>query len=138
MIATPQPVAVDSTTYGSIINGTIRRSQDTFQGINPATEELIPQIVYFSNHADVESAVEAAKMAFNSWSTGFTIEERRQRLLDFAECIESKIDQLSKILTTEHGMPVCILLKWVKHHHINLLTIWRCRYGLLGKTSKWL
>ena len=88
------------------INGEWVDSTDskTIDVINPATEEVIGK-VSSGTQEDVNRAVQAAKVAFPSYSK--TSKEERIKLLeDIAKEYENRKDDLVKIMTKELGSPI--------------------------------
>jgi aminomuconate-semialdehyde/2-hydroxymuconate-6-semialdehyde dehydrogenase len=78
-------------------------SGNFIDNINPATGELAGQIPD-SNEKDVNTAVQAAKKAFPSWSV--TPAEERFKLLNrIAELIDSNLDKLALAETNDNGKP---------------------------------
>ena len=71
---------------------------------NPATEEIIEQVPSGSQ-ADVEHAVEAAKIAFDSWRKTPAI-ERAALLHEASAKMRANWDELVNMLTLEEGKPV--------------------------------
>jgi len=88
------------------INGkTIRDSQrDTIAVINPATEEIIQQVIK-GNARDAEQAVEAARQAFPAWSRLSAL-KRARMMHDAASKIRVHHDELVRLLTQEEGKPL--------------------------------
>ncbi len=73
----------------------------TFPSINPATEEVVADIAQ-AEIADVDSAVEAASAAFNSWR--LTPAPRRGEILfRVGQSLQSRKEELSQLLTREMG-----------------------------------
>jgi succinate-semialdehyde dehydrogenase / glutarate-semialdehyde dehydrogenase len=71
--------------------------------INPASEEVIEQIP-FGGAADAEAAIEAASVAFKSWSR-LTPYKRADILLKAADWIRANDKELARITTEESGKP---------------------------------
>ena len=57
--------------------------------------------------ANLENAVNAACEAFKSWSQT-SYEERKAKLLAYADALEAEKEGFVKLLTTEQGKPVSI------------------------------
>lgn len=71
---------------------------------NPATEEVWASVPDGNRH-DIDAAVAAARAAFTSWSS--TDPQERAKLLNrFAEEIEVRATELTRIITAENGTPV--------------------------------
>ena len=91
-------------TFKNVINGKLSSTSKTRHGINPATKK--PNLeVPVSTQQDVDDAVEAAKVAFKTWSRT-SVEERREKILAFAEALKEHTNEFAKLLTTEQGKPV--------------------------------
>lgn len=95
---------VDFDTFSNVINGKLVSTPETRHGINPATKKPLPAVPVATKR-DVDTAVEAGKEAFKTWSRT-PIEERREAILKFAEAYKAQIDDFGKMLTTEQGKPV--------------------------------
>ena len=72
--------------------------------IDPATEEAIAEVPQ-ADYADVNKAVEAAKQAFNSWST-VSPGERSALLYKLADALEAKADTLAQTESLNVGKPI--------------------------------
>ena len=71
--------------------------------VNPATEEEAARVAAASS-ADVESAVQAAHRAFESWSQT-SREERIELLAALREAYKKRIPQIAEAMMTEVGIP---------------------------------
>jgi len=98
------PADLDFSTFSNVINGKLTSTKETRHGINPATEEPLPEVPV-ATPADVDAAVDAAKEAFKSWSK-VSWSEREKSCLDFAEALGRYKQQFAKLLTQEQGKPV--------------------------------
>ncbi len=76
-----------------------------FDNINPATEEVLGQ-VSDGSHADMASAVTAARAAFDSTDWATEPAARKAALLQFQAAIESEKEDLRAELVAEVGTPV--------------------------------
>jgi acyl-CoA reductase-like NAD-dependent aldehyde dehydrogenase len=77
------------------------RSGETFNSVNPATEELIAPVVK-SDAADVAAAVEAAKRAYDSWR--LTPAPRRGEILfRVGQLLIERKEALAQLMTQEMG-----------------------------------
>lgn len=92
---------------GFYINGQWQQpnSTETFETINPATEEVIGQIPA-GNAYDINSAVAAARVAFDQgpWPK-MTGTERSVYLQKMADIITERLDELSKLEVLDNGKP---------------------------------
>ena len=95
---------LDFDTFKNVINGKLVDTKSHRQGIKPASSE--PHVdVPVAMEADLDAAVHAAREAFKSWSET-TFEERKSKLLAYADALEAEKDGFVKLLTTEQGKPV--------------------------------
>jgi aldehyde dehydrogenase (NAD+) len=77
--------------------------------INPATEQAIGQ-VSFGSARDVDRAVAAARVAFDSFSQ-WTVGERLDLLARIAEAYKARFDDMAAAITAEMGAPAGFALK---------------------------
>ncbi|KAL2850401.1 Aldehyde/histidinol dehydrogenase [Aspergillus pseudodeflectus] len=104
MAASDKNSALDFMTFHNVINNELTSTAVTRHGINPATGEPNPAVPV-ATQEDLDKAVQAARAAFNTWSTS-SLEERRAALHAYADAIEANIDGFSKTLTMEQGKPL--------------------------------
>lgn len=90
--------------YQIYIGGKWTTSEETFDVINPATEEIIATVNQASS-ADVEKAVDAASQAFITWKKE-TIDSRATFMHKAAAKIMENIEELTLLLTMEQGKPL--------------------------------
>lgn len=77
------------------------RSGETFDSINPATEELVAHVVS-SGREDVDAAVKAAQEAYKGWR--LTPAPRRGEILyRVARLLEDRKEALARVMTQEMG-----------------------------------
>lgn len=83
-------------------------SAETFDTLDPATGEIIGKITK-GNAADIDSAVAAARQAFEAgpWPS-MTPMERSQILWKIADVMEANIDELAELETLDQGKPLYI------------------------------
>lgn len=81
-------------------------SGETFDSINPATEEVLVSVAR-ADKADVDLAVAAARRAFDhpSWAN-ISPARREQYLHRIADLIELHADELATLDTLDNGMPI--------------------------------
>lgn len=90
-----------------LINGQWRASsgKETFQAVNPATKQALPDVYPLSPWSEVEEALQAADQAARTvrqWPA-----ERFARFLEaYAGHIEKKSDELCRMANLETGLPV--------------------------------
>ena len=87
--------------YQNFINGKWVKGKNTFPTINPANEELVADIAR-ADVADVESAVKAAKDAFNSWRL-LPAPLRGEMLYKVGDILKQKKEELAQLLTRDMG-----------------------------------
>jgi acyl-CoA reductase-like NAD-dependent aldehyde dehydrogenase len=92
--------------FKQLINGewVDANSGNTWDLINPATEEIIQQLP-FGDASDAEAALDAAQRAFETWSQT-TPYERAETLMVSAEWILARAEELAPITTEESGKPI--------------------------------
>ncbi len=92
--------------FGQFINGKWQESsgKETYNVINPATEELIGKASK-ANDKDVELCLESASKGFEVWRKTSPW-ERSKIIRNISELIRKKNDILSKWLTLEVGKPL--------------------------------
>ena len=88
----------------SFIDGNWHNSDDNFNVSNPATGEVIAQISDAGTQ-EATLAVQAAKKAFNAWSTK-PAHERAKLLRNWFNLMMEHQDDLARILTLEQGKPL--------------------------------
>src|SRR5579862_1267917 len=82
------------------------RSGETFEAVNPATEEVIGRFASGAA-ADVDAAVAAARRAFEhpSWSA-IRPHERTSHLLAIARIVDAHREELAQLETLNNGTPI--------------------------------
>lgn len=68
---------------------------------NPATGAVIARAP-LGTRADVDAAVDAARRAFPAWRST-PVAERARTIFRFRDLLEAHVDDLARIVTTEHG-----------------------------------
>jgi acyl-CoA reductase-like NAD-dependent aldehyde dehydrogenase len=91
-------------TFKNVINGKLVGSSQTRHGINPATKKPNAEVPV-ATQKDVDDAIAAAKVAFKTWSRT-SVEERREKILAYAEALKEHTNEFAKLLTTEQGKPL--------------------------------
>ncbi|KAH8803610.1 aldehyde dehydrogenase [Xylogone sp. PMI_703] len=89
--------------FQNIINGKLVSTSETRHGINPATAKPNPPVPVATSQ-DVDDAVAAAKAAFKTWSRT-SIEERREKIIAYADALKAHANDFAKLLTMEQGKP---------------------------------
>jgi aldehyde dehydrogenase (NAD+) len=91
-----------------LINGEWIEGSKKFATINPATEEVLTQVVEASS-ADVDRAVAAARRGFEDRSGPWrklSASERGRLLWKLADLVENNIDELAELETLDNGKPI--------------------------------
>ena len=79
-------------------------STDVQQSFNPATGELIGEFPR-ATEEEARAAVVAADQAFHSWKD-VCVRDRARMLFDFRGKLEENFENLSRILTQDHGRTI--------------------------------
>jgi aldehyde dehydrogenase (NAD+) len=87
--------------FQNFINGKWVKGHNTFQTINPATEELVAEIAQ-AEIDDVDAAVHAAKEAFKSWRL-VPAPLRGEILFKVGDLLKQKKEELAQLLTRDMG-----------------------------------
>lgn len=90
--------------YSLIIDGNKVDTADTFDVLNPATEELVAKCS-FAKQEHLDQAVEAAQRAFKSWSR-VDMATRKQKINEIADKLEANFEELAALITQEQGKPI--------------------------------
>jgi acyl-CoA reductase-like NAD-dependent aldehyde dehydrogenase len=90
--------------FSLLIDGALVKGPTEQGVINPATARVLTTAPR-ADEAQLNAAVAAAKRAFPGWAAR-PIEERRTRLLAFADAIEARLPQFASVLTAEQGKPI--------------------------------
>lgn len=77
----------------------------TFQSINPATEEVITD-VQWGSPADIDTAVHAARVAFDGPWRRFTAVQRANLLYKLADLIGKHKEELAQLESLDNGKPI--------------------------------
>lgn len=109
-----------TTFYPATSNGIDLDTEETFGVINPATGEVFAQAPSVTpGQLDVVFA--SANLAFQTWKHDERF--RQNALLAAANAIESSLEELSRILTTEQGKPlaeakaeITSSLRWLRYY----------------------
>jgi acyl-CoA reductase-like NAD-dependent aldehyde dehydrogenase len=89
--------------YTMSIDGEQQSAAQTFDVINPATEETLGRAPECSD-AQLEAALQGAQRAFGSWRKDE--DARRKLLLTAAERLAAKAPEIARTLTQEQGKPL--------------------------------
>ncbi|CAK9780197.1 NAD-dependent aldehyde dehydrogenase [Cutaneotrichosporon oleaginosum] len=95
---------LDWTSYHNTVNGQAAKTAKTRHGINPATEEALPEVPV-ATQEDVDAAVDAARAAFPAWSK--TSWDERQALVNkLVDAVEANQAGFVDMLVKETGKAV--------------------------------
>ncbi|MBL6428967.1 MAG: NAD-dependent succinate-semialdehyde dehydrogenase [Maritimibacter sp.] len=83
------------------INGEWRKTDDRFDVINPATEEVLASVAS-ADIADADAALDAAETAMADWAAR-TPRERSEVLRKAWELMTAKLDHFAHLITLENG-----------------------------------
>jgi acyl-CoA reductase-like NAD-dependent aldehyde dehydrogenase len=97
---------LDFDTFKNVISEKLVDTKSHRQGIKPASSEAHVDVPV-ATEADLDDAIYAAREAFKSWSQT-TFEERKSKVLAYADAFEAEKDGFVKLLTTEQGKLVSI------------------------------
>ena len=90
--------------YHMLINGQAASSEESFNVLNPATEEVIASVPKASP-AGLDAAVAAARAARPAWAA-LSMDDRREIILKIADRIEENLPELGSLLSSEQGKPM--------------------------------
>lgn len=79
-------------------------SEDTFETINPATEEKIESYAYDSKER-VNEKLKMAHEAYKKWSA-MPLKERKKPFKKMISILEDQKDEIAKLMTQEMGKPI--------------------------------
>lgn len=96
---------LEFSTFSNVIDGGNTHTKTVAHGTNPATLEQLPAVP-ISTKADIDTAIQAARLAFKDWKRS-ELADRRRRLQDFAQAILSYKKEFARLLVQEQGKPVC-------------------------------
>ncbi|WP_433827313.1 aldehyde dehydrogenase family protein [Actinoplanes sp. CA-015351] len=95
-----------ASSYGLFIDGSFDPSKDgnVFKTVNPATEEVLTEVASAGSE-DVDRAVDAARRAFEPWST-LPGSERAKYLFRIARIIQERSRELAVLESLDNGKPI--------------------------------
>ncbi len=91
--------------YGHFINGKFTKPSNTYQTINPATEEVLSEISHGSAK-DVDLAVKAARNAYEKTWSKLSGAERGKYLYRIARIMQERARELAVAETLNNGKPI--------------------------------
>ena len=80
------------------------KSGQTFPSINPATEEVLAHVAR-GQSADVEEAVQSARLALTSWSK-VSATERSKLMHRIADLLEAERAEIARLESRDNGKPI--------------------------------
>lgn len=89
---------------GLYINGEWHKSAETWETVDPSTEEVIAK-VYLAGEKEIDYAVKSAKEAFKTWKK-VPGSEKGELLMKLAELTEKHADTLAAIEAMDSGKPL--------------------------------
>ncbi len=95
-----------------LIGGQLVAGASTLDVLNPATGKVLATCPR-ADRAQLDAAVAAAKAAFPAWSKT-SIAKRRELLLQLADAVAARSDELARLLTQEQGKPLPIAVREMK------------------------
>jgi acyl-CoA reductase-like NAD-dependent aldehyde dehydrogenase len=137
-----------------IIDGAPRRGSRAEDVINPATEQPFARVAV-ATAEDLEAAVAAADRAAEGWARD--LDARRAAIWACAQAVESNIDDLARLLVTEHGRAMSFAkpeldscVAWLRYYADHPLaeeelssdpakrvTLVRCPVGVTAAITPW-
>lgn len=90
--------------FVQVINGKAAPTLVASYGINPANKQSLPPVPV-ATEKDVNDAILAGKTAFKTWSK-FSCEDRKNRVLAYAQAIEIHSTEFTRLLIEENGKTV--------------------------------
>lgn len=94
-----------ASSYGHFINGKFTKPANTYQTINPATEEVLSEISHGSAK-DVDLAVKAARNAYEKTWSKLSGAERGKYLYRIARIMQERARELAVAETLNNGKPI--------------------------------
>jgi aldehyde dehydrogenase (NAD+) len=94
-------------TYGLFINGQFVDAKDgeLFKTVNPATEEVLAEVVA-AGQSDVDSAVAAARAAYDNVWRDLPGRERAKYLYRIARLVQERARELAVLESIDNGKPI--------------------------------
>jgi acyl-CoA reductase-like NAD-dependent aldehyde dehydrogenase len=95
---------METTSYRNVVNGRLESSSETFNSLNPATDEVLGTVPV-STPEQIREAVAAAKAAQPAWAA-LPDEERKSLMMRVAKVLEDNTHYLADLITREQGKPL--------------------------------
>ena len=91
--------------YGHFINGAFRKGSNHFASINPADEQVLSHIA-LGNAKDIDTAVDAARVAYESIWSKMPGRERGKYLFRIARILQERSREFAVLETLDNGKPI--------------------------------
>lgn len=91
--------------YGHFINGAFTKGSNHFPTINPSDEEVLSRIALGSTE-DIDAAVDAARVAYESIWSRMSGKERGKYLYRIARILQERAREFAVLETLDNGKPI--------------------------------
>lgn len=91
--------------YGHFINGVFTKGRDHFPSINPSNEEVLSHVA-LGNTQDIDAAVDAARVAYESTWSKMSGKERGKYLYRIARILQERAREFAVLETLDNGKPI--------------------------------
>jgi len=91
--------------YGHFINGEFTKGANHFPSINPSNEEVLSHIA-LGNAQDIDIAVDAARIAFESTWSKMSGKERGKYLYRIARILQERAREFAVLESLDNGKPI--------------------------------
>lgn len=91
--------------YGHFINGAFTKGANHFPSINPSNEEVLSHIA-LGNAKDIDAAVDAARVAYESIWSKMSGKERGKYLYRIARILQERAREFAVLETLDNGKPI--------------------------------
>ena len=91
--------------YGHFINGAFTKGSNHFPSINPSDEEVLSHIA-LGNAQDIDAAVDAARVAYESTWSRMSGKERGKYLYRIARILQERAREFAVLETLDNGKPI--------------------------------
>lgn len=91
--------------YGHFINGEFTNGANHFPSINPSNEEVLSQIA-LGNAQDIDVAVDAARVAYESTWSKMSGKERGKYLYRIARILQERAREFAVLESLDNGKPI--------------------------------
>ena len=91
--------------YGHFINGNFTKGSNHFPSINPSNEEVLSHIA-LGNAKDIDTAVDAARVAYESVWSKMSGKERGKYLYRIARILQERAREFAVLETLDNGKPI--------------------------------